>query len=138
MTILGKVNAVGDCNCDTRKMGTTIVLVYFVISTFWGFWDFEDKRLNSNAMITKSGIVVAAEYDSISAVEYTIPANGRCMVKAGLAIEALSGVYSRIDSRSGLSVNKSIDVGAGVLKTDYREEVGFVLINQSNTDSVVK
>ena len=44
------------------------------------------------------------------------------------------GLYARIAPRSGLSVKKSIDVGAGVVDRDYRGEIGVVLINHSNKD----
>ena len=69
-----------------------------------------------------------------AAKKCTIPTNSRGVVKIGIAIEIPKGLYARIAPRSGLSVKKSIDVGAGVVDGDYRGEIGVVLINHSNKD----
>ena len=42
------------------------------------------------------------------------------------------GFYIRIAPRSGLAVKKSIDIGAGVVDSDYRGEMKVVLINNGN------
>ena len=60
-----------------------------------------------------------------------IPAKGKGVVQTGLAISLPSGVYARIAPRSGLAVKKFIDVGAGVIDSDYRGEIGVVLFNHS-------
>ena len=69
-----------------------------------------------------------------AAEKCVIPANARGVVKTGIAIEIPEGLYARIAPRSGLSVKKSIDVGAGVVDRDYRGEIGVVLINHSSKD----
>ena len=46
-----------------------------------------------------------------------------------LSISFPIGLYARIAPRSGLAFKKSIDVGAGVVDSDYRGEVGVVLFN---------
>ena len=55
-------------------------------------------------------------------------------MKTGIAIEISEGLYAKIAPRSGLSVKKSIDVGARVVDRDYRGEIGVVLINHSSKD----
>ena len=55
-------------------------------------------------------------------------------MKTGIAIEIPEGLYAKIAPRTGLSVKKSIDVGAGVVDRDYRGEIAVVLINHSNKD----
>ena len=60
------------------------------------------------------------------------------MYKLGLAISLPSGVYARIAPRSGLAVKKFIDVGAGVINSDYRGEIGVVLFNHSAVDFPVQ
>ncbi len=44
------------------------------------------------------------------------------------------GNYGRIAPRSGLAAKNFIDVGAGVIDSDYRGEVKVLLFNFSTTD----
>ena len=88
----------------------------------------------NHAKLPIRGSIGAAAYDLHAAERCTIPANFRGVVKTGVAIEIPEGLYARIAPRSGLSVKKSIDVGAGVVDKDYRGEVGVVLINHSSKD----
>ena len=62
-----------------------------------------------------------------------VPAHGKCLVKTGLEIALPPGCYGRIAPRSGLTIKKFIDVGAGVVDTDYRGEVGVILFNFSDS-----
>ena len=50
-------------------------------------------------------------------------------MKTGLALAILSGCYGGVSPRSGLALKKSIDVGAGVIDSDYRGEIGAILFN---------
>ena len=68
----------------------------------------------------------------------TIPAKGKGLVKTGLAISFPAGLYARITPRSGLALKWFIDVGAGVIDSDYRGEVGVVLFNHGDQDFQVK
>ena len=56
----------------------------------------------------------------------------------GLSISFPAGLYAKIAPRSGLALKKFIDVGAGVVDSDYRGEVGVVLFNHGDQDFVVK
>ena len=47
------------------------------------------------------------------------------------------GCYGRVAPRSGLALKKFIDVGAGVIDTDYRGEVGVILFNFGSEDFVI-
>ena len=98
----------------------------------------EVKRLTNNAAIPKRSTEGAVGYDLSSAENITIPAHGRGVVKTGISVKIPRGMYVRIAPRSGLSVKKSIDIGAGVVDEDYRGEIGVVLINNGNQDFTVK
>ena len=50
-----------------------------------------------------------------------------------IAIECPLGTYGRIAPRSGLAVKHSIDVGAGVIDSDYRGDVKVLLFNLGNS-----
>ena len=92
------------------------------------------KRLCNNAALPRRGTAGAAGYDLSAAQNCTIPAKGKGVVKTGLVISFPSGLYARVAPRSGLTVKRFIDVGAGVIDQDYRGEVGVVLFNHSDTD----
>ena len=92
------------------------------------------KRMVNHAKLPIRGSTGAAGYDLHAAEKTVIPAHSRGVVKTGISIEIPEGLYARIAPRSGLSVKKSIDVGAGVVDSDYRGEIGVVLINHSNKD----
>jgi dUTP pyrophosphatase len=73
-----------------------------------------------------------------SAYDYTVKAKGKELVKTDLQIAIPDGCYGRVAPRSGLAVKNFVDVGAGVIDSDYRGNVGVVLFNFSDTDFEVK
>ena len=90
--------------------------------------------MNVNAKLPVRSSSGSAGYDLAAAETAVIPAHGKCLVKTGLAIAMPPGCYGRVAPRSGLAVKKFIDVGAGVIDSDYRGELGVVLFNFSNED----
>jgi dUTP pyrophosphatase len=80
----------------------------------------------------------SAGYDIVASVDAYLPAKGRGVVGTGLVVAIPEGYYGRIASRSGLSLNHGIEVGAGVIDSDYRGEVKVLLYNHSNADFQVK
>jgi deoxyuridine 5'-triphosphate nucleotidohydrolase len=87
------------------------------------------KRLTPEATIPIRGSPHSAGLDLSASIACIIPAGGRGIVKTGLSIACPASTYARIAPRSGLAVKKFIDVGAGVVDSDYRGEVGVVLFN---------
>jgi dUTP pyrophosphatase len=81
---------------------------------------------------------MAAGCDLYSAYDVVIPAHNQNIIKTDLQISVPLGTYGRIASRSGLSINHNIEVGAGVIDADYRGNVCIVLYNHSNQDFYVK
>ena len=96
------------------------------------------KKLKNSAAIPKRVTEGAAGYDLASAEETVVLAKGKAVVKMGISIATPEGCYGQIAPRSGLVVKKYIDVGAGVIDSDYRGEVGVVLFNHSDEDFEVK
>tara|TARA_B100000287_G_scaffold432605_1_gene492311 strand:- start:2421 stop:2855 length:435 start_codon:yes stop_codon:yes gene_type:complete len=64
----------------------------------------------------------------------------RTLVKTGLFIELPTGFEAQIRPRSGLAYKKGITVlnSPGTIDSDYRGEIGILLINLSNQDFVIE
>ena len=77
----------------------------------------------------------SAGYDLFSNEKIIIEPHSRKCVGTGVKLKMLEQVfYIRIAPRSGLAVKKSIDIGAGVVDSDYRGEMKVVLINNGNDE----
>lgn len=64
----------------------------------------------------------------------------RQLVKTGLFLEIPEGYECQVRPRSGLALKKGITVlnSPGTIDSDYRGEVGVILINLSNEDFVIE
>jgi dUTP pyrophosphatase len=99
------------------------------------------KKLNPDAQPPVYGSKFAAGMDLFSAVDLEVPAQTRKLVSTGISVswESQPGewdehpekYYLRIAPRSGLSVKSNIDIGAGVVDSDYRGEIFVCFINNS-------
>lgn len=95
-------------------------------------------KLSDSAHAPTRATPHAAGFDLYSAQQVTVPAHGKALIFTDLKIAIPTGHYGRIAPRSGLTVTKFIDVGAGVIDEDYRGNVGIVLFNFSDQDFRVK
>jgi dUTP pyrophosphatase len=99
------------------------------------------KKLSEDAQIPTYGSKCAAGMDLFSAVDLIVPPQTRKLVSTGISVswETQEGqwdenpekYYLRIAPRSGLSVKSNIDIGAGVVDSDYRGEIFVCFINNS-------
>ena len=99
------------------------------------------KKLTENAQVPVYGSQFAAGMDLFSAVDLVVPPQTRKLVSTGISVswETQEGewdehpekYYLRIAPRSGLSVKSNIDIGAGVVDSDYRGEIFVCFINNS-------
>ena len=81
------------------------------------------------AKLPTRGSAQAAGYDLYACEDTVIPKGGRAIVQTGISIAVPEGHYGRVAPRSGLAVKHGIDVGAGVVDSDYRGLLGIVLFN---------
>ena len=97
------------------------------------------KKLNEDAQLPTRAHDSDAGYDLYSSEAVTLAPMERRAVKTGVSIalpELISDceVYWRVAPRSGLAVNKGLDVLAGVIDASYRGEIAVVLINLSSEE----
>ena len=90
------------------------------------------QKINESATIPTQGSKGAAGYDLYPAESGSVPARGQLLVHTKLKISFPPGVYGRIASRSGLSLIHNIEVGAGVIDSDYQGEIMVILRNHSD------
>ena len=66
--------------------------------------------------------------------EIVLPSLGRTIVPTGLFLEIPAGYEAQVRPRSGLAAKKGITVlnAPGTVDSDYRGEVGVILVNLSN------
>ena len=96
------------------------------------------KKLSADAQLPTRGSDGAAGYDLQSIESCVVLPGKRAVVATGLSIELPPGVYGRIAPRSGLAVKHGIQVGAGVVDSDYRGEVKVVLFNHDSNPYLIK
>ena len=96
------------------------------------------KKLLENAVIPTKGSEGAAGYDLYATDSYTLKPGERRLFKTGISMAIPSHMYGRIAPRSGLAYKSGIDVMAGVIDSDYRGDIGIILVNLGHEDFVVK
>ncbi len=83
---------------------------------------FQVKRLDFKARLPITGSANAAGYDLHSIEDIIVPARGQALIGTVLAFGIPDGNYGIIARGSGLAVKHSIDVGAGVIDSDWRSK----------------
>jgi dUTP pyrophosphatase len=104
------------------------------------------KKLYPDALIPSYGSNGAAGLDLCAYGEYIVPAKTRKLISTGISIQWIlsnngnnvenenpGDYYFRIAPRSGLTVKHCIEIGAGVVDSDYRGEVKVCFINNSDS-----
>jgi len=64
----------------------------------------------------------------------------RVLIPTGLFIEIPNGYEAQIRPRSGMAIKKGISIlnSPGTIDSDYRGEIGIILINLSNNEVVIE
>jgi len=110
------------------------------------------KKLHNDALIPSYGSNGAAGLDLCACIganteSIIVPPKTRKLIPTGISIqwvphtndginddEKPEDYYFRIAPRSGLSLKHCIEIGAGVVDSDYRGEIKVVFINNSHVD----
>ena len=89
------------------------------------------KKLTQNATIPTRGTIDSAGLDLYSAIKLTIKPSEKALIPTDIAISIPKTYYGRIAPRSSMAWKKHSDIGAGVIDSDYRGNIGVVIINLS-------
>ena len=87
------------------------------------------KKLTNNAKLPVRRTERSTVYDIAAAQEAVAPQHWNFLVRTGLSVDMVAKLNGGITPLSGLILKKFIDVGAGVINSDYRGEVGITLFN---------
>ena len=80
------------------------------------------QKIYPDAKLPQKATPSSAGYDIFSYEEVTILAKDKGMVHTGIKASIPEGSYGRVAPRSGLAWKNFIDIGAGVIDSDYRGE----------------
>lgn len=103
----------------------------------WRDYLLVQKLIDSAFALTKNNDQDAG-YDLYAFTPVTIPAWGKALISTQITVVPPPGTYGRIASRSGLSVNNDLEVGAGVIDRGYTGEIKVVLRNFSDKEYTVQ
>lgn len=95
-------------------------------------------KLLEGAILPKKATEGSACYDIYSLVEKDIPPRSKEMFETGVFTEFSSEYMLHLLSRSGLSAKYGIEVGAGIIDSDYRGSIKVLLYNHSDNIFSVK
>jgi dUTP pyrophosphatase len=74
---------------------------------------------------------VVEELDEVGTVMDHIPPGARALIPTGVQMAIPEDEYGRVAPRSGLAWKAGIDVMAGIIDSDYRGDIGVILVNMS-------
>ncbi|KAG6499685.1 hypothetical protein ZIOFF_039476 [Zingiber officinale] len=89
-------------------------------------------KISQHAVLPKRQTKGSAGLDIAASHAAVIEPYGRDLIYTGLRIEIPHGYYGSLASRSGLAWTNDIEVGDGVIDSDYRGEIQVLLFNRTN------
>jgi dUTP pyrophosphatase len=96
------------------------------------------ELIHPHAVLPKRMTRKAAGYDVFSPVKRLLHAGQRIVVPTGLRMEMPTGVECQVRPRSGLAHQYVAVINSpGTIDSDYRGELGIMLINHHRYDSYV-
>ncbi len=100
------------------------------------------KKLNNEAKKPEKKSSGAAGYDlfALPDKDIVIKPFKRVLIQTGISVEIPNGYEGQVRPRSGLALKNGITLlnSPGTIDSDYRGEIGLILINLSNEDFTVK
>ncbi len=96
------------------------------------------KRLNENAVMPTKAHPTDAGFDLTAIKDYVVPANGRCLIDTGIAIDIPLGYYGMVLGRSGNTIKRGLVGQTGIIDSGYWDSIGIMAFNTTDEDIIVK
>ncbi|KAG6518378.1 hypothetical protein ZIOFF_021853 [Zingiber officinale] len=93
--------------------------------------------LTDSAVMLEQKSSGAAGFDLAADKTTVIEPRGRALISTGLSLEISRGIYGRITTRSSAAWNLGLNVGAGVIDSDYRGEIKIMIFNHSDLQVII-
>lgn len=98
----------------------------------------EVQRLSPNAELPRRVTPFSAGWDLFISEEAVVEAGTRKLLPTSIAVKIPVGYCGQLWTKSGLASKKSVEIGAGIIDSDYRGEVKVLFINDSEEDIALK
>ncbi|MBV1928660.1 MAG: dUTP diphosphatase [Gammaproteobacteria bacterium] len=85
--------------------------------------------MHPNAKVPIRSSPGAAGYDLYAIDNVVIRHGQREAVRTGVSMEIPEGMYGKVEGRSSLALIDGLDVGGGVIDSDFRGEIKVILFN---------
>jgi dUTP pyrophosphatase len=91
-------------------------------------------KLHEDGKVSVRATEPSGGFDLYSCVDDSVPVQEQKLIRTGIAMAIPCGFVGIIRPRSGLALKKEIDVRAGIIDSDYRQEVFILLRNEGIED----
>ncbi len=96
------------------------------------------KKLSENAVVPNKAHPTDAGFDLTATRNYVIPANGRCLIDTGVAVDIPHGHYGMVVGRSGNTIKRGLVGQTGIIDCGYHGAIGIMAFNLSRGDLAIK
>ncbi len=96
------------------------------------------KKIRPDAIIPNYALNGDAGLDLYSCIDTSLEQNQRMLIPTGIAIELPKEYVALIWGKSGLALKNGVSILGGVIDSNYRGEIGVVVLNNNYDDLVIK
>nr|WIL05099.1 dUTP pyrophosphatase [Pithovirus mammoth] len=98
----------------------------------------EVQRLSPDAKLPTKATPFSAGWDLFISEEAVVEAGTRKLLPTSIAVKIPVGYCGQLWTKSGLASKKSVEIGAGIIDSDYRGEVKVLFLNDSKENISLK
>lgn len=95
------------------------------------------SSLNERSVVPQRATSGSAGYDLSACEDAVVPPRGRMMIDTGVVVQFPCDHYARVAPRSGLTLKKGLDVGAGIIDSDFTSSIRVILFNHTDEPFIV-